>query len=393
MKKLKQIIKDNLVNIHLYQSPFQHESRILRITKTLAEKKYFDKIFIVATYLEGLDEIERIDDTRTVYRVKTFIPSSSSSILRYLFLLEWSLRIIIKFHKQNVVVINPHSVPVLPLASFFKRFYNSQIVYDTHEIETEQYVGTSIRKYISKFLEKSFIKNIDFLFATSDGYAKWYQEKYDLKQIAVVKNYSREKDNQNLDNEKVLRKYCKIIEDDILFIYQGIIAKGRGIEMLLEVFTRIKSNKHIVFMGFGPNTDLVKEYSNTYKNIHYHPAVSPDEVYKYVQSCDVGLCIIENIFLSHYYTLPNKMLECLNVGVPVIVSNFPDMRKSIEEYDCGWATEVNMKSIENLISEINTEQIKGKKKGAVEWAKHNTWESQEKIMFKIYDKLLLDKLN
>lgn len=378
------------VNIHLYQSPFQHESRILRITKTLAEKKYFDKIFIVATYLEGLAEIERIDDIRTVYRIKTFIPSSSSSIFRYLFLVEWSLRIIIKFHKQNVVAINPHSVPVLPLSSFFKRFCKSRIVYDTHEIETEQYVGTSIRKYISKYLEKSFIKNIDFLIATSDGYAKWYQDKYDLKQIAVVKNYSRTRNINCFDDERILRRYCKISDDDILIIYQGIIAKGRGIEMLLEVFSRIKSNKHIVFMGFGPNTDLVKEYSNKYKNIHYHPAVSPDEVYKYVQSCDVGLCIIENIFLSYYYTLPNKMLECLNVGVPVIVSNFPDMRKSIDEYDCGWTTEVNMKSIDNLISEINTEQIKEKKKRAIEWAKHNTWESQEKIMFEVYNKLLSD---
>ncbi len=378
------------INIHLYQSPFQHESRILRVTGTLAKENYFDNIFIIATYSKGLKEVEQIDETRTVYRIKTIISPSLNSLLRYLFLIEWGIRIIIKFRRQNVVVINPHSVPALPLSWFFKRFYNSRIVYDTHEIETEQYIKTSIKKKVSQFLENIFIRDIDFLIAASDGYAKWYQGKYGLKQIAVIKNYSRKRDNNSPDNEKILRRYCNISGKDILFIYQGIIAHGRGIEMLLGVFSQIAPHKHIVFMGLGPLAGLVKEYSNKYNNIHYHPAVRPDEVYKYVQSCDVGFCIIENLFLSYYYTLPNKLLECLNVGVPVIVSNFPDMKKSIDEYNCGWAIEPNVDSIQAMISDITAEQIKEKRKNALEWAIHNTWESQENIMAEIYNKLLSD---
>jgi hypothetical protein len=64
------------------------------------------------------------------------------------------------------------------------------------------------------------------------------------------------------------------------------------------------------------------------------------------------------------------------------------MKKSIDEYNCGWATEVDVNSIHAIISDINAEQIKEKRKNAIEWAIHNTWESQEKIMLKIYNKLL-----
>jgi glycosyltransferase involved in cell wall biosynthesis len=378
------------INIHLYQSPFQHESRILRITKSLSQREYFDKIIIIATYLNGLKEVEQIDEKRTVFRIKTIISPSLGSILRYFFLIEWGIRIILKFRKFNIIVINPHSVPTLPIAWYFKRFCESRIVYDTHEIETEQYLKTNIKKRFSKFLEKSFIKYIDCLVVTSDGYAKWYNENYGIKQIAVIKNYSRKRDN--FESEDVLRKYCDLTHEDILFIYHGIIAHGRGIEMLLEIFSQISPEKHIVFMGFGPQVDMVKEYCLKYKNIHYHTAVTPEEVYIFVKSCDVGFCIIENLFLSYYYTLPNKLLECLNVGVPVIVSNFPDMKKSIEEFDCGWAAEVDLDSIRKVISDISLEEINEKRKNALVWALKNTWESQEEILYNVYDGLLTDEL-
>lgn len=241
---------------------------------------------------------------------------------------------------------------------------------------------------ISKFLERVFIKHIDYLLTTSDGYKNWYQEKYGIRRAAVVKNYSRKRNNLEKNNENILREHCRIKDSDILFVYQGIITTGRAIETLLKVFSDISPNKHIIFMGFGPLEDMVKDHCRAYPNIHYHPAVRPGDVYRYVRSCDVGFCIIERLSLSLYYTLPNKMLECLNVGVPVIVSNFPDMKGSIDEYGCGWATDVEFHSIQSIILSITAEQIKEKRKKALVWAEKNTWESQEIILRKVYENLL-----
>ena len=374
------------VNIHLYQSPFQHESRILRITGTLAHSGHFDQIYIMATWLEGLPEVEHLDDKRTVFRIKTIISPAFGSFTRYIFLLEWTIRILLKFRKKEVLAVNPHSVPTLPVAWIFKKLHGSLIIYDTHEIETEQYSGNGLKKRISKFLESTFIGKVDYLFATSDGYADWYRKTYGLNAISVVKNYSLKRDNSSRTD--ILRRFCKLEQEDILFIYQGIIAYGRGIEYLLDIFSKSDKTKHIVFMGFGPETDVVKDFSLRCPNIHYHPPVKPSEVYLYVSSCDVGFCIIENLFISYYYTLPNKLLECLNVGVPVIVSDFPDMKRAIDDEKCGWSTGVSTEEIGRVINGITREAINKKRHEALLWAEINTWESQEKILLADYDRLL-----
>jgi|688.fasta_scaffold04790_20 glycosyltransferase involved in cell wall biosynthesis len=374
------------INLHIYQSPFKNESRILRITSTLVTNGIFDKVIIVASYEKGLKEIEDLDKFRTVYRIKTVLSPRLNSFSRYFYLIEWAFRIYFKFRNHNVIVVNPHSVPTLPIAVIFKRLLKSKIFYDTHEIETEQYSANSLVKILSKYLERRFIFYADKIFTTSDGYTDWYKFTYKVNNVYTIKNYSTAKDPDAI-KFKNLKSTFSLVKNDILFVYQGIIAKGRGVDLLLEVFRKCPDHFHIVFMGYGPETNLVIEETKINPKVHYHPAVQPVEVYQYVQSCDVGLCIIENFHLSYYHTLPNKMLECLNVGVPVIVSNFPDMKRSVEEFDCGWAVEVDEKYLFQLIRNLDISIIQRKRQNAFKWAQINTWESQEKILIRAYSDL------
>ena len=381
-------MKKESVNVHIYQSPFQHESRILRITKTISDEKYFSRILIIAAYLEGQKEVEPIDSRRTIHRIKTLVNPLMGSALRFLFLIEWGIRIVLKLQKENVIVVNPHSVPALPIAWLLKIQKGSRIIYDTHELETEQYKKHSLKRYLSKIIEAVFIPSVDYMVTTSAGYAKWYQDHYGIRQIAVLKNYPNIRDNQIGEEEWILRKYTKINEKDILFIYQGIASKGRGIELLLEVFAQISPDKHIVFLGYGPLVNIIKSYSDRYRNIHFHPAVNPEDVHRFVKSCDVGFCIIENLYPSYYYSLPNKLLEALNAGVPVIVSDFPEMKKPIDEFDCGWTTKVDVDSIKHIVGSIDRTQINNKAKNALIWADRHTWEGQESTLKAVYNRIL-----
>lgn len=45
-------------NIHVYPSAFTHESRILKITKTLAGFGIFERIVMLCVHYDGLAEIE-----------------------------------------------------------------------------------------------------------------------------------------------------------------------------------------------------------------------------------------------------------------------------------------------------------------------------------------------
>ena len=57
------------INVHIYPSPFKHESRILKITKTLASLKIFSKIEIYAIWEPSLPIIEALDTQRDVMQI------------------------------------------------------------------------------------------------------------------------------------------------------------------------------------------------------------------------------------------------------------------------------------------------------------------------------------
>jgi glycosyltransferase involved in cell wall biosynthesis len=377
------------INVHVYQSDFRFESRIIRVTDTLANLKLFEKIIIFAVFSDDLPQYEEIGNDRSVYRIKTIF-SPRSRFLRYFFFFEWMARIFFLSKKMEITTLNPHSVPALAVCCFLKWWKKSKLIYDTHELETEQYVGFSIKKIFSKILERLLISKVDLVFTTSDGYSMWYSGNYKLNNVYTVKNYSVAR-NQTKFDSKILRNYVQCGEDEFLFIYQGIISEDRGIELLVNVFKKLPIDKHIVFMGFGTMVNYVKEAAAEYKNIHFHPPVSPKDVYRYVQSCDIGFCLIEPVHLSYYHTLPNKLLECLNVGVPVIVSNFPDMTACVSEYDSGWSVEVNEESVFQLIKGISRSELIEKKKNASIWSNIHTWESQEVIIEREYRQLIEKK--
>lgn len=380
------------INVHIYQSEFKNESRMLRITDSLSALNLFDEILIFAVYSDGLLEYESIGKSRYVYRLKTFINPKAPFILRYFFFLEWSIRIFIKLRCKNILAVNPHSVPALPIAFVIKLWKKAKLIYDTHEIETEQYTGYTLSKFFSKIIERLLIRKAELIFTTSDGYSEWYKKTYVLSNVYTVKNFSKRRDIKYLSSKK-LRDYTACNDEDLLFIYLGIIDEGRGIDLLLNVFKKLSSDKKVVFMGFGPMVDYVKQISKDYSNIFYHHAVPSNELYNYVCSCDVGFCLIENFHLSYYHTLPNKMLECLNVGVPVIVSDFPDMRNCINQYNSGWVVNPDEQSVFQLIKQISKDDLKNRKQNAQIWSQVNTWETQELILKDIYIKHFKSQLS
>ena len=68
-------------------------------------------------------------------------------------------------------------------------------------------------------------------------------------------------------------------------------------------------------MGWGILETMIKKYSQDNKNIHVHAPVDHSEVVPLVSECDFGICNVENISLSDYLCLPNKLFEYCFAGL------------------------------------------------------------------------------
>ncbi len=382
MKEFKKI------NIHIYPSNIRHESRILKETKSIGDSGLVDKIFIIGMGGKDFKEFEHLDKKRTVW----LIPFKIGGLPDYGFwrifkYLEWMSKILIGLRKEKISLVTCHSLPVLPLGILFKIFKKSKVVYDAHELETEGAGVSKIRKIPSKIIERILINYVDSIIVVSDSIAEWYKNKYNLKKVYVVKNFPR---RQKIKQNNILKRKFNIKEDEILFINQGVLGEGRGTEILLSVFSKLNPKKHIVFMGYGGLENEIKEYEKKFSNIHFSPAVKPEEVIDYTAGTDVGVHLAENICLSYFYSLPNKIFEYILSGIPIIVSNFPEMAKIVDENNCGWKVSVDKKSLRQLVEKISKEDIEKKKKNTLNCRDKFIWEEEGKKLVKIYEKLLRD---
>lgn len=366
----------NRTNLHIYPSPFKFESRILRETKSIIEQRLADNVIIASGWESGLKTHEQIDEFRTVIRYKLFFDRFNKNLFTYsLRYVEFILKVFLEFFNKKIATVNCHSLFVLPVGYLLK-LYNRKtwLIYDAHELESEKTgLGNWSRK-ICGGLEKILISKVNKVIVVSPSIASWYKSKYKLHEVIVIKNTPE----LYINHEKpaIFHTHFNIPESHLIFIYQGVINKGRGIEMLIEAFKTTSPYKHLVIMGYGPLVNIVKESEAMFPNIHFMPAVPPKEIVYYTSAADVGISMIENVSLSYYYCLPNKFFEYIQCGLPQVVSEFPDMASIIKEYECGWTCPVTRSAFKSFIDNITGEEILAKKIGVLKAKTTLNWERE-----------------
>jgi glycosyltransferase involved in cell wall biosynthesis len=372
-------------NLHIYPTPFLFESRILRETNSLIKLKLVDKIHIVSTWNDNLLESEQIDSNRLVIRFKFNVGinhnSLISKILNYILFYFYVLK---HYYAANITVINCHSLLILPIGVILKIIKPKTIlIYDAHELETHRTGMSNFFVFVSILLEKILIKWVDKTIVVSPSIQEFYKNKYPFKNVYLLRNIPQ-KIMSSFRNQ-VFNKKFSIELDDIIFIYQGILNYGRGVEFLCQTFQNVSKKKHIVFMGYGPLEAYVKSYSTNNINIHFMPAVKPSEIAHYTSGADIGICLIENVSLSYYFSLPNKFFEYIHSGLPVISSNFPDMKELVCEYNVGWVVDINREKILELINDIEVKHINEKRQNTSIMQDILNWENESQILKTIYN--------
>lgn len=375
------------VNLHVFLSDLRHQSRLLKETKSIVDSGLIEKIFIAGLWETGIKDFEDIDDKRVAWRIplktRNLPKDLFSQIIKYI---EWTGKIFLRFRKEQITHVNCHGLSSLPIGALFKLAKKSKLIYDPHELETEINGLSGIRKKFSKILERLLISYSDSIVVVSNSIAEWYKSEYSLKRVYVVRNVPYNYDIKSIYSN-VLKEKIKINEDEILFIFQGGLSEGRGIQMILDTFTKVNKKKHIVFMGRGPLEEIIKDHEKKFSNIHFHEAVTPKEVLYYTSSADVGISLTENTCLNHYYSLPNKVFEYLLSGLPMIVSELPEMGKFVDENNCGWKVKVESGALVDLIETISHDDIFEKRNNALKCKDNYGWHKEEEVLLRVYKSL------
>jgi hypothetical protein len=348
---------------------------------------------MVGIWKDGLKREENMDDKRKIFRIKLYIYRFVPVLKTFFHTWEWYIKIFLKYRKKKLEVVHCNSIADLPLGVMFKVLLPNKkikLVYDAHELETEKSSLKGIRKKIYKISERIFIKHVDKISVVSLSIADWYEREYKISNIALIKNIPSSSNNNEVKKEnKSLRNTFGIKSNRILFLYLGELKHERMVMTLLKIFkeTEIR-DKHIIFMGHGELENIIKEYARLYENIHYKDSISPDELNSYEFNIDIGLSVLDNSNLNHYFCLPNKFFFYIQRGIPLIVSDFPEMTQLIYEFNIGWSVNANQSDLYKLIKEINIDSINEKKKNyMINKMPMPVWETEEEVLLEMYKNL------
>ena len=238
------------LNIHIYPSPIKNETRILKLTKSLAENRVFERILIVGVLEEGVCKSEFLDERRQVIRLpRTLGGNRKGWVSKAIKAFEWNGRLLFALRGKKADCINCHSLSALPVCAVLKFLRGAKLVYDTHELETESAGSHGPRKVLSKLVERSLIRYADVVIVVSESISDWYRNTYGLSSVPVIRNVASCPPIFPQGNDDYLRRKFDISEEAMVFLYLGVLAGGRGVEILLDAFSRTKTDSHMIFHG------------------------------------------------------------------------------------------------------------------------------------------------
>jgi glycosyltransferase involved in cell wall biosynthesis len=373
-----------MINLHVYPSPFTHESRILRETATLAERSNFERIIMVGTTAPGLPALEVLDCRREIHRFDR--PAGGGLLGKSLATGTWSRSVLGAYSSQPVACVNCHSLPVLPLCVRLAARTGATLVYDAHELETETNGLRGVRQLGSRLVERALIGRADAVIVVGEAIADWYQRRYAMPRPAVVLNCP---DRSRVGRSNLLRERLGISPGQRIFLCQGILGAGRGIELLCEAWDRLPAPRPaLVFMGDGPLELLVAEAGSRNPDVRRIPAVPPEEVLAYGASADVGLCLVQATCLSYALCMPNKLFEYLHAGLPVVVSNLSELGQLVRDARVGRVVAGDdAGSVAATVLEMNASDLGAFGPAVAEAARKYNWQAQADVLVTLYTKL------
>lgn len=327
-----------------------YDTRCLNLFESL-QKNNFNVEFIGFDWLTE-NFSSSFKDKKTIYKLskKKF---SLFFYLKFYFLLQ------IKLFTKQFDVIFAEDLYCLPFCVIIGKLKGAKVIYDCREL-FGFLAGLKNKKLLQKFwstIEKLFISKADLIITTGEMDSEFIRTNYKIKNDIVIRNLPLYKKSFSPVN---YYKLLGIEKNKKVLLYQGSVLHGRGLKMTFNFLSKT-DDFVLVVIGGGEFQEYYKNLSTkmglNYK-VFFIGKIPQKKLLDYTAGAFAGLALIENISLSYYYALPNKLFEYVMAEVPVIATYLPQMKKVIDAYQVGFTIEENdLEGLEicfnNLVTDKN----------------------------------------
>lgn len=264
---------------------------------------------------------------------------------------------------------------------------NCALVYDSHEYFTEvpELVARPKIQKIWEKIEGKIFPKLDYIYTVNASIAKLYEEKYQ-KKIHVVRNMAP----QFVAKKSHTKAELNLPMDKKIVLVQGAgINIDRGIEELLMAMDFLVGY-YLLIIGSGDVVPLLKERAKSRSDVSFIDKMPYDEMMCYTVHADVGVSLDKDTNINYRFSLPNKIFDYIQAGVPILASNVVEVKTIVEKYKLGAIIPSHepldiAKTIRTIVEEMNKEDLLKNLKAA---AAELNWESESGVLDRIYHPLI-----
>ena len=306
-----------------------------------------------------------------------------------LFYAEFNTRLFIflLFHRCKCLLSN--DLDTLLPNFWISKLKHVPLIYDSHEYFTEvpELVGRPKVQRVWKCIEEYVLPKMQEMITVCQSIADLFHEKYGIK-VHVIRNIPMRamlpkpasRDELGLDPHK-----------HILVLQGSGINIHRGSEELLDAMGYL-DDCQLVIIGGGDVLPILKEKvaaNNWNDRVKFFPRMSYQKMMAITQLADLGFTLDKDTNLNYRFSLPNKLFDYVQAGVPIIASRLTEIERIITHYNIGTFIENHEpKTIADTIKNTLNDEKK-----LAEWknnlifaAQELCWENEEEVLLKIYEK-------
>jgi glycosyltransferase involved in cell wall biosynthesis len=214
------------------------------------------------------------------------------------------------------------------------------VIYDVHEsfldmLSENTWIPTWVKPFARMTWdqwERRLVRRCTGVVTVTETIAKRYMSLH--SNVRVVANYP---DSQNMED------FPPVTRDGRTCVIAGVLNPDRGYSQVFKALAMLKERDLEVQLELaGPS--MSEEYLDSLWNeagrlgisgqVHYHGILSKRKALVLQHQASIGLVT----YLPLQYcvnSLPNKLVECMSLGLPVVFSNFPNYREIAEKTGAG----------------------------------------------------------